>query len=467
MPDPQGPHESVQLMQEHAAATTRKYPFRIAPNTLMALALFTALAAMGLSIQVKQIRGKMEDPLKELPAEEIAKKAPAVDDKASESEQRATALKQMAEWDKAAHEAFLAEAPKHLADLQGDSLARRTDAALWFRQFPEGCTTLSGLLTSPNVMVRRASANALSLSANAPTEDTLAALLTTLREDPDSMTRECAAYGVGRFAFALAHPDDPSLAPPSVSPKLEKLLAGQEDGESSPESGAAPPPGEDLVASAIEALTAAATSDADGHVREAAVFGLAWVQDMRALPTFEEILAGTDATAKYSAAVGVSRLGLLWKRDGVPYEYREQALRVCREMLGSANDRVRARGAEAAGLLRVPAVTERLITMMDPEQEVSWEARARAAEALGRLYERRAANRNDQVAHIVQRVVLGEALDPEPSVRWKSREALQRMAYNANRWGKLEMLKTAPENEVLAGETAREFLGGGSDEHDH
>ncbi len=468
MPDPTGPHESVQLFQEHAAATTRKYPFRVAPSTLTALGVFTLLAALGLSIQVREIRGKLTDPdtmahEEELPPEEIERKptAPALSPESMEAQRRA-AKEQVRQYGEAADRALAALIPDHVAKLEGESLSERTNAALALREHRSGCLELIRLLTAGSTTVRREAANALSLSSNAPTRASLLALLTALENDSDALTREYAAHGVGRFAHALAHPDDPALKEGIPLANLITTESVEEsESEGAEEGGVA---SDELVTRAIEALAKAARSDGDGYVREAAVFGLAWVQDMRALPVFAETLEGREVRGSASAALGMVRLALLYKRDALPEEHRDIVLRVCRRMMKSANERIRARGAEAAGLFRSAAATDTLLAQMDETTETSWEARARAAEALGRLYERKAAVKSDEVAHIVQRVVLSEAFDPEAAVRWKCREALQRMAYNANRWGRLEMLETAPK-EALEGATAREFWGEGGHEH--
>ena len=74
----------------------------------------------------------------------------------------------------------------------------------------------------------------------------------------------------------------------------------------------------------------------------------------------------------------------------------------------------------------------------------------------------RDSSKNEDLAHIVNALVLAEAFDPEPAVRWKVSEALLRTGYDPNDWGKLEMLETAP-REALEGRDALQYHGTDTD----
>jgi HEAT repeat protein len=282
------------------------------------------------------------------------------------------------------------------------------------------------------VLVRREAANALSLSSDAPKDLVGPALLHAALTDADSLCREYAAVGIGRFAS---------------------------DG-------------------AVEGLVQVYRNDTSPHVRAAALLGMAWLDDIAALDYFEEALAAPDeAESRYIAGLGIVRLGKRYSHELPPEEMRNRMLPVVRTMLRSANERVRAKAVEAAGYYGARGLTPNLIRALGSlplaageeggteDRDVSWEVRARAAEALGRLYELQAAQKNDGVAHIVSALVLAQNSDPEAAVRWKAEEALRRMAYNASKWGKLELTRSMPE-EVVEGETAHEYFGEGSG-HEH
>lgn len=469
MSDPLGSHESVQLMQEHAATMTRKLPFRISSGTLAGLLLFTALAAMGLSIQVKKIRGQLEkDPtVNELEAQPPPQKAEKPATK-SESEMIAELESQEAMMSEAMASAFAKQEAGLRADLVSGNLGRRTRGALALRETERGCRLLLEMLHSSDAAVRREAANALSLSPNAPTVETLEALLHLLDTETDELAREFAAQGVGLFAHILADPQAASIAQVnSAAQALERLRERAHGSDAaSPESSTESSAGaaDELIGEAIERLSTILRTDPSGWVRRGAAFGLAYIQDPRALPALTEAAKIPDGETQYRASLGLVRIAdRHWRHTGAPEELRAEMLSVSRALLSSANARVRAKGAEVGGASQIGGLTNQLMGRLDAEAEPSWEVRARSCEALGRIYAGSAVGRNEQVAHIVAKLVSLEALDADPAVRWKAREALQRMGYDANEWGKLEMLKQLPED-VLAGDTAKEFLGSS---HEH
>lgn len=424
-------HESVQLFQEHAARTTQHLPFKMAPGTLYALGVFVFLAAIGLSIRVGNIRGELEqqrlanieqesdipqEVLQDLFTEDSKKTQPETP---SESE----AAARLAEWQKRQDESFKEALPGLLQQLYSDDMALRTQAGLRLRESQSGFPPLVEALKSGNVKVRREAANAISLSQNAPAELVGPALIAALR-DPDPYVREYAAVGLGRF----------------------------------------PVPG------AVEALAEVAQSD-DPTMRHAALCGLMFINDMVTFPIYARAVEEDERlTNRYVAATAIARLAYDRRRDPVPLEWSEGLLKASSTMFRSVNERVRARGCQVAGYMRLKPTTPRLIGLLgDPSEvdeatgagansDLSWEVRARAAEALGYIYEGRAVTRHEDLAHIINALVLAEAFDPEPAVRWKASEALTRTGYNPNEWGKLQMLQTAP-REVLEGQEAVEYHG--------
>jgi HEAT repeat protein len=442
VPDPLGSHESVQLMQEHAATITRKLPFRMAPSTLGALIVFAVLAAFGLSLQVQKIRKDLKDePTGIDEAVQLApKKDPNAPAPSTESERLATFQAYRAALDEAVAAQYAAQYPAQIEKLRSGQLGPRTNAGLWFRETAQGCSALMGLLKDPDVAIRREAANGLSLSSNAPLRDGVEALLSTLASDSDPLTREYAAQGVGRLAHGLARPNDPGLHPVSDEEKKIAPPSWREREEDVVESVA--PEDLDLIQKAIDALATAAKDDPELAVRRASVLGLAWVQDPRAFAPLAEAARVADAETQFNAGLGLARLGDLWKRDGAPEEYRADGLVLCHALLRSGNDRVRAQGARIAGTYKLPGATQALLSHLDPETEVSWEVRARSAEALGQIYEGQAAVRDEALGDTIRALVFSsESYEPEPAVRWKCAEALQRMSYNPNKWGKTKMLE--------------------------
>ena len=436
MKEPYKGPQSVQLMQEHAARTTQRLPFKIAPSTLYALGLFIFLATIALSIRVGNIRGQLES--KRVHSEELPPERPgavaAAGEREREKEAKASGAAAAAESEarrkseealKHIAEAAVANAQKLLPVLEGDDLAARTDAGLKLREYEGGFSALLTALKSPKVEARREAANSISLSSNAP-DGCGDALLSALRSDPDDNVREYAAYGVGR------------LRP----------------------------------AGALEALTSAFRREKGLSVREAALVGLAWLDDLGALPLFAEVLKSReDLRLRYVASFGLAYLGRQHEREGFDQATGERVLGAATAAANSLEERTRANGMWIAGWYKLPAMTAILLRAVgDPSatgpasgavegSDPSWEVRARAAESLGRLYEREARTRNDRIEHIVNALVVAQAYDPEAAVRWKAEEALGRMAYNPNTWGKLKMLKPEP-GEVLEGEQGREFYGG-------
>lgn len=419
MSNPREKREPVQLMQEHAAETTQRLPIRVAPSTLTALGVFAFLAGIGLSIQVGKIRAHLEnDPTaRELPAEEIPKKPSKAElaDVPTESEMQAG----MAAYKADILSARAAQMEARVQQITGDNLGERTAAALWLREFSDGFDKLIEVLETGETLARREAANALSLSSNAPADKVGPALLRALQEDPDALTRAYAAEGVGRFR----------------------------------------------AEGGIEALTHAFDSDPDRNVRLGALLGLVWFDDLSTVPVFERALKESlDGDMRYIGSLAIARMGYSRRHEKQDEETCEAIRRLCVRMVQDANERVRANGARAAGYFRLVGMTGRLLGMLDPEVEVAWEPRCRAAEALGRIYERKAATRSPNLEHIVTTLVISEAYDEEAVVRWKCQEALARMAYNASDWGRLQILKTTP-GEAVEGATAAEFYGGEEGDH--
>lgn len=432
--DPVKGQESVQLFQEHAARSTQSLPFRMAPGTLYALGVFFLLAMVGLSIRVGNIRGELEQQRvqnqeleSELPAEAIDHMF-SPDDEGEDAQQDVPTEEEMADlkqqWKDQQARDLHERAPRLVAMLRSGELDKRTEASLLLRESEAGFTYLVEALSSEDAQVRRAAANAISLSENAPADLVGPPLLEALRSDPDPYVREYAATGVGRF-----------MAPGTVDALME------------------------------------ASSDENPDIRQAALAGLMYIDDMITFPAFARALEEDDKIInRYVAATGITLLAYERRRDPVPEEWADVISRAAGEMIKSLDERIRARGCQVAGYFRLKSFTSRLVnTLGDPANldettgagggaDPSWEARARAAEALGYLYEGQAADRSDALAHLVNALVVAESFDPEPAVRWKASEALTRTGYDPNDWGKLEMLQTSPD-EVLEGREAAEFHG--------
>lgn len=476
MPDQFGAEDSVQLFQEHAATTTRSLPFKIAPSTVTALGVFTVLAALGLSIQVGKIREEMKnDPTGvEMEAEDAVKQmqnkqeAPTEEERAKAKEESKAQMEAFAD---AYQETARAALPTLIEELRSERLGARTQASLTLRETTVGLEALLEEAVSGAALSRRAAVNALSLSSNAPALEAGRVMLQVLRDENDALTREYAAYGLGRFAYSAAHPDEETESEEakenaesaaSESNNGESAEAAAESGEADGEGGA-----DALMTEAIAALREIYETDDNAYVREAALFGLVWTEDLRALEVFQGVFDDQDAGAdlRYQAALGTVRIARSMRRTGAPEELRDSMLRTCRKTLTDPNELVRANGALAGGYFRLQALTPSLLAMLDVETEPEWEPRARAAEALGRCYEGKATQRTESLEHIVTTLVLTEAFDPEPAVRWKATEALSFMGYNASDWGRLEILETAPK-EALEGAAAHDFWGGG-EEHGH
>ncbi|MBP7558860.1 MAG: HEAT repeat domain-containing protein [Armatimonadetes bacterium] len=435
--DPLKGQESVQLFQEHAARSTQSLPFKMAPSTLYALGVFVFLAAIGLSIRVGSIRGELEQQrvenieqesdIPEAVLQELFSEKPESEE-ADTTSAESTVADLLAQWRERQREAFEQNAPGLIEKLHGDDQALRTQASLQLRESDEGFPILVDALKSDNVQARRAAANALSLSQNAPAELVGPALIEALLTDRDPYVREYAATGVGRFRT----------------------------------------PG------TIEALNRA-ISDPDPSLRQSALTGLMYINDMITFPIFARALQEDDRlTNRYVAATAIARLAYDRRRDHVSDEWAEGIMAAANTMLRSLDERIRARGCQVAGYFRLKAMTPRLISLLgDPNEidevtgagagaDLSWEVRARAGEAIGYAYEGQAASKNEDLAHIVNALVLAEAFDPEPAVRWKVSEALLRTGYDPNDWGKLEMLETAP-REALEGRDALQYHGTDTD----
>lgn len=440
MKEPYKGAQSVQLMQEHAARTTQRLPFKIAPSTLYALGVFFFLAAIGLSIRVGNIRGDLEK--ERIGHEQLAPERPGFVEQSGqrqrEKEAKATSAAAESEARRKNEEALkgirefaAADAQKRLPELEGDDLSARTQAGLKLREYDAGFPALLTALTSPRASARREAANSISLSSNAP-EGCGEVLLPLLEHDPDDYVREYCAYGVGRL-----RPDG-----------------------------------------AWDALRNAYLSETNENVREAALVGMIWLNDPQALPLLAQVVESQEPLKlRYIASYGLVYLGREHEREGFDETARDLVLSAATAATRSVDERIRANGVWMAGYYKLPAMTPILVTAVGDPTEVgpashavadsdqSWEVRARAAESLGRLYQLQAKARNDAVEHIVNSLVVAQAYDPEAAVRWKAEEALGRMAYNPNKWGKLRMLKPEP-RDVLEGEEAREFYGGKGGEHD-
>ncbi len=434
--DPLKGQESVQLFQEHAARSTQSLPFKMAPSTLYALGAFVFLAAIGLSIRVGNIRGELEQQRVENIEQESDIPEDVLQDLFTENPEseadtttaESTAADLLAQWRERQRQAFEQSSPELIEKLYSDDQALRTQASLQLRESDGGFPILVDALKSDNVQARRAAANALSLSQNAPAELVGPALIEALLTDRDPYVREYAATGVGRFQT------------PGTLEALNRAIA-----------------------------------DPDPNLRQSALAGLMYVNDMITFPVFARALQEDDRLAnRYVAATAIARLAYDRRRDHLPEEWAEGMMNAANTMLKSLDERTRARGCQVAGYFRLKGITPRLVSLLgDPNEidevtgagagaDLSWEVRARAAEAIGYAYEGQAASKNENLAHIVNALVLAEAFDPEPAVRWKVSEALSRTGYNPNDWGKLQMLETAP-REALEGRDALQYHGTGSD----
>lgn len=205
---------------------------------------------------------------------------------------------------------------------------------------------LLGLLTDPQLEVRRGAAFHLlsSFDRSAPSQ---VAAFTGLLKDKDATIR-----GIGLSAVKQMQPDDVA----SAQPQLIALLGAAN--ESKPENRAtvARFAGSLLQRGGpyVAALTTAATADSDERVRSAATFSLTQISPPEEyLPTLVKVLADPKPNVRLVAAGRLRALNM----KAVP------AVDALGKALADEDDRVRTAAAEALtriGLLAIPTLSEQL-----------------------------------------------------------------------------------------------------------
>jgi HEAT repeat protein len=205
---------------------------------------------------------------------------------------------------------------------------------------------LLGLLTDPQLEVRRGAAFHLLSSFNPAAKDQVAAF-SGLLEDQNATIR-----GIGLSAVMQMQPDDVD----AVQPQLIALL--QSANESKPENratiarfaGRLMQRGAPFAAS----LTTAATDDPDERVRSAAVFALTQVsKPEQFIPTLIQVLSDPTPNVRLVAAGRLRALG----------PSASPAVDALGKALGDEDERVRTAAAEALtriGLMAVPTLGQLL-----------------------------------------------------------------------------------------------------------
>jgi len=281
-------------------------------------------------------------------------------------------------------DARLAQGYKHKQAMMTGDIGARVDAVLHLREDAKWWHHLRTGLRSPRAEIRRACANMLAFAywpATAPDLERVA------QSDPDPDVREAAVAALGTGPCSVSSLD-----------VLEGLL-----------------------------------SDSDEHIVRAAGTALASIGLPEAVPYLVRAAKHRNADVRGQAIAGLHdalRYSLAG-RQGYPQEViSDEVKQAFAEALGDESIPARRAAVQAVTALKWLEQEERLLALVDYEQEHDWQVRHLASRALGQLFPQQA----DAKWSIVRSLRRANIMDPDQSVRFAAMAALREMGYDPGKW---------------------------------